>query len=39
LQFQPGAAPGKKALPDVAKRDNPCKNINRLDIKGAIQLA
>jgi hypothetical protein len=33
------AAPGKKALPDVAKRDNAVQKINRLDIKGRIQLA
>ena len=33
------AAPGKKALPDVAKRDNTVQKINRLDIKGRIQLA
>jgi hypothetical protein len=33
------AAPGKKALPDAAKRDNAVQKINRLDIKGRIQLA
>src|SRR5260370_10197901 len=33
------AAPGRKALPDVAKRDNTVQKINRLDIKGRIQLA
>jgi hypothetical protein len=33
------AAPGKKALPDGAKRDNTVQKINRLDIKGRIQLA
>lgn len=33
------AAAGKKALPDVAKRDNAVQKINRLDIKGRIQLA
>src|ERR1700731_3766125 len=32
-------APGKKALPDAAKRDNAVQKINRLDIKGRIQLA
>jgi hypothetical protein len=30
---------GKKALPDAAKRDNAVQKINRLDIKGRIQLA
>jgi hypothetical protein len=33
------AAPGKKGLPDAAKRDNAVQKINRLDIKGRIQLA
>ncbi len=33
------AAPGKKARPDGAKRDNTVQKINRLDIKGRIQLA
>jgi hypothetical protein len=33
------AGPGKKALPDAAKRDNAVQKINRLDIKGRIQLA
>ena len=33
------AAFGKKALPDAAKRDNAVQKINRLDIKGRIQLA
>jgi hypothetical protein len=33
------AAPGRKALPDAAKRDNTVQKINRLDIKGRIQLA
>jgi hypothetical protein len=33
------AAPGKKALPDPARRDNAVQKINRLDIKGRIQLA
>ena len=33
------AAHGKKALPDAAKRDNTVQKINRLDIKGRIQLA
>jgi hypothetical protein len=33
------AAPGRTALPDAAKRDNTVQKINRLDIKGRIQLA
>ncbi len=33
------AAPGKKERPDGAKRDNTVQKINRLDIKGRIQLA
>ena len=33
------AAHGKKVLPDAAKRDNTVQKINRLDIKGRIQLA
>ena len=33
------AAPGKTALPVAAKRDNAVQKINRLDIKGRIQLA
>jgi hypothetical protein len=33
------AAPGKAALPDAARRDNAVQKINRLDIKGRIQLA
>jgi hypothetical protein len=33
------AAPGKTALPDGARRDNAVQKINRLDIKGRIQLA
>lgn len=33
------AAPGKTALPDAPRRDNALQKINRLDIKGRIQLA
>jgi len=33
------AAPVRKALPDPGKRDNTVQKINRLDIKGRIQLA
>jgi hypothetical protein len=33
------AAAGKKTLPDPGKRDNTVQKINRLDIKGRIQLA
>ena len=33
------AAPGKTALPDAPRRDNAVQKINRLDIKGRIQLA
>jgi len=33
------AAPGKTALPGAPRRDNAVQKINRLDIKGRIQLA
>src|SRR5260370_39133709 len=33
------AAPGRKALPDAAKRDNTVQKIHRLDLQGPIQLA